>query len=335
MWQLGCITAVWSLWILELDFLLESQNISWFLHWLWDDSNASQVSKETWLRCSTKQDSKQEYEFYNQWNRLDSPKPCTCQALQHSWCTNCCSQEECKNRCYRGGASDSAFTLQDSILTPNSIWIFHFSLNSWIWSFWSIWLLHCVSIILIVFIVFVVLQCLDCFDGFDLFDCFTVLPLFWSFRSIWLFDSALIFVNAWMSGCRLAICKQPAKLQWSHPWQPLNQLQRMSGRQGQPPQKILHLSLWYLISDMSGHTFFFKWNANDTSYYHALSCHISELAALVGIVNAGKHSKRASGCLTISCLAMIRMCLQPKTDQPFSLKTLQYIVLRSINHWHP
>ena len=189
------------------------------------------------------------------------------------------------------------------------------------WWFWSLWLFHSASTVLITF---------------DLFDCFTVLPLFWSFRSIWLFDSALIFVNAWMSGCPcLAICKQPAKLQWSHPWQPLNQLQRMSGRQGQPPQKILHLSLGPMISDISGHTGFFKWNANDTSYYHALSCHISELAALVGIVNAGKHSKRASGCLTISCLAMIRMCLQPKTDQPFSLKTLQYIVLRSINHWHP
>ena len=176
-------------------------------------------------------------------------------------------------------------------------------------------------------------------DRSDQFDCFTVFRSFWSFSSFSLFYSALIFVNAWMSGCRLAICKQPAKLQWSHPWPPLNQLQRMSGRQGQPPQdKILHLSLGPMISDISGHTFYQandKWNANDTLCYYALSCHISELAALVGIVNAGKHSKRASGCLTISCLAMIRMCLQPKTDQPFSLKTLQYIVLRSINHWHP
>ena len=173
-------------------------------------------------------------------------------------------------------------------------------------------------------------------DRSDQFDCFTVFRSFWSFRSIWLFDSALIFVNAWMSGCRLAICKQPAKLQWSHPWQPLNQLQRMSGRQGQPPHKILHLSnlsLWYHTP--SKWQMKCKWYIMLLCYYYALSCHISELAALVGIVNAGKHSKRASGCLTISCLAMIRMCLQPKTDQPFSLKTLQYIVLRSINHWHP
>ena len=190
------------------------------------------------------------------------------------------------------------------------------------WSFSSFSLFYSALIVLITF---------------DLFDCFTVLPLFWSFRSIWLFDSALIFVNAWMSGCRLAICKQPAKLQWSHPWPPLNQLQRMSGRQGQPPHKILHLSnlsLWYHTP--SKWQMKYKWmQMMLLCYYYALSCHISELAALVGIVNAGKHSKRASGCLTISCLAMIRMCLQPKTDQPFSLKTLQYIVLRSINHWHP
>ena len=44
------------------------------------------LSKETWLRCNTKKDSKRSkvnFGEFSPWNRLDSSKP-SCQALQHS-----------------------------------------------------------------------------------------------------------------------------------------------------------------------------------------------------------------------------------------------------------